>query len=116
MSSFRKPYIRLVKAEGLYMHGEWQEGEETEQTFLASIQPLNSYAMNQLSALLQGRHISSAIKIYTDEILNVAGENNRNGDKVIFGEQSYLVVAKDVFQSDVINHYRYQAVRVGNNE
>ena len=114
MSSFRKPYTKWVKSEGKYVNGKWVEGEVEISTFQASIQPLSAYAMNALSALLQGRHISSAVKIYTDEVLNVAGENKQNGDEVEFQGQRYLVVARDAYQSDVINHYRYQAVRVNN--
>ena len=108
MSSFRKPYTKWVKSEGKYVNGKWVEGEENSAIFQASIQPLSTYAMNALSALLQGRHISSAVKIY------VAGENKQNGDEVEFQGQRYLVVARDAYQSDVINHYRYQAVRVNN--
>lgn len=114
MSSFRKSYVRWVKTQGRYENGLWIEGETNQAEFQASIQPLGSFAMNALSSQLQGRHISSAVKIYTEEVLNVSGENDNNGDEIEFQGKRYLIVARDEFQSDVISHYRYQAVRVNN--
>lgn len=111
-SSFRKPYKLLVRTEGQYIKGKWVQGEEVEQEFAASIQPLNTREMDRLSAMMQGRHIASAVKIYTDFPLQVAGENQANGTVVMFEGGRYEVVARSSYHNGVIEHYRYLAQRV----
>ncbi|MFZ7141565.1 hypothetical protein ACLSY0_00155 [Avibacterium avium] len=111
-SSFRKPYKLLVRTEGQYIRGKWVNGEEMEQEFTASIQPLNTREMDRLSAMMQGRHIASAVKIYTDFRLDVAGENQTNGTIVLFEGERYEVVARSTYHSGVIEHHRYLAQRV----
>ena len=111
ITSFRKQYEKVVRTEGQYVNGEWIEGDESILPFSATIQPL---AMDKLSPQLQGRHISSAIKIYTQDLLNVAGENLINGDKVIFEGNPYIIVNRATYYSGVLEHYRYQAIRVNN--
>lgn len=107
-TSFRKQYEKVIRSDGKYIDGEWVEGNEEILSFFATIQPL---AMDKLSPQLQGRHISSAIKIYTQDLLNVAGENLTNGDKVIFEGKPYVIVNRATYHSGVLEHYRYQAVR-----
>lgn len=112
MLGFRKEYQKITVRQGRYVNGEWVEGEQEQiLPLMASIQPL---AMDKLAPQLQGRHIHSAIKIYTDDVLNVAGDDFKNGDRVLFNGERYVVVQRSVYQSGVINHYRYQAVRVNN--
>ena len=111
ITSFRKQYEKVVRTEGRYVNGEWVEGSEETLPFSATIQPL---AMDKLSPQLQGRYISSAIKIYTQDLLNVAGENLTNGDKVIFEDEPYIIVNRASYHSGVLEHYRYQAIRVNN--
>lgn len=113
ITSFRKMYEKIVRSEGQYLNGEWVEGKAKTLSFSATIQPL---AMDKLSPQLQGRYISSAIKIYTQERLNVAGENLTNGDVVLFEGEPYTVANRATYRSGVLEHFRYQAVRVGNSE
>lgn len=111
VTSFRKTYQKIVRLQGGYVNGEWVEGQSETLPFSATIQPL---AMDKLSPQLQGRHISSAIKIYTQDKLNVAGEDFSNGDGVLFDDEEYLIVERASYQSGVLDHFRYTAVRVNN--
>lgn len=111
-SSFRKPYQIIERSQGRYEKGKWVDGEEISRTILASVQPLNQTEMDKLVAAMQGRHIQSAVKVYTDEKLTVAGENEHNGTVILFNDERYEVVARASYQSGVINHYRYMARRV----
>lgn len=111
ITSFRKTYQKIHRLPGRYENGEWVEGQTETVPFLATIQPLS---MDKLSPQLQGRHLSSAVKIYTQEKLAVAGEDFRNGDGVIFADEIYWVVERAAYQSGVLEHFRYTAVRVNN--
>lgn len=111
-SSFRKPYRVIERTQGRYEKGKWVDGEEISRTILASVQPLNQTEMDKLVAAMQGRHIQSAVKVYSNEKLTVAGENEHNGTIILFDEERYEIVARASYQSDVINHYRYMARRV----
>ncbi|WP_029046241.1 hypothetical protein [Cupriavidus sp. amp6] len=115
MSSFRKPTQIRRRAAGQWVEGRWVDGaEEGIVTIPASVQPLRLSDYDELQAQMEGRRIEAAVRIYTGEVLNVAGANDRNGDKLIWpfaprpGE--YLVVAVSPWQSGVIPHYRYHAV------
>lgn len=109
---FRREYQKIQSGEGRYEQGEWVKGETSVSPFFATIRPL---AMDKLSPQLQGRHISSAIVIYSDDdVLAVAGEDLKGGDKVIFDDQDYLVVSREHFPTTRLRHYRYHAVRVNN--
>lgn len=110
-TAFRRQYRKIAEGEGHYQQGEWQAGEAISTFFSATIRPL---AMDKLAPQLQGRHISSAIVIYSDDdVLKVAGEDFHGGDKVIFDEQTYVVVSRAHFPTTQLRHYRYHAVRVG---
>lgn len=109
---FRRAYQKICHREGYYDElGRWQQGEAEASLFFATIRPL---AMDKLSPQLQGQHISSAIVIYCDEPLNVAGEDLQGGDLVVFDEQQYRVVSRAHFPTTSLRHYRYHAVRVNN--
>ncbi|OBW92984.1 hypothetical protein [Gallibacterium salpingitidis] len=111
-SSFRQTYSLLTKTEGYYLKGKWVDGEEVEQELIASIQPVSLKEMDRLVVMMQGRHIVSAIKIYTEQQLDVAGENNHNGTIVLFEGSRYEVIARSSYHSSVIEHYRYFAQKV----
>lgn len=111
-TSFRRAYQKVQSSDGRYENGEWVKGETSVLHFLATIRPV---AMDKLSPQLQGQHISSAIVIYSDDdVLSVAGEDLKGGDKVIFDDQEYLVVSRSHFPTTRLSHYRYHAVRVNN--
>ena len=115
MSSFRKPTQIRRRAAGQWVEGRWVDGaDEGIETILASVQPMRLVDFDHLQALMEGRRIEAAVRIYTTEVLNVAGANDRNGDRLIwpFAPRpcEYLVVAVSPWQSGVISHYRYHAV------
>lgn len=113
MSSFRKPQTFKRKSAGLYVDGAWQEGTEYDlPDITASVQPAKKEDYDQMEALPEGRRVEAMVRIYTNVELNVAGVDNSNGDILIWRGSRYLVRDVSAWQSDVINHYRYLAVRI----
>ncbi|WP_454691132.1 hypothetical protein [Achromobacter aloeverae] len=115
MSGFRRPVDVKPRAEGQYVQGRWVEGADVAPiTILASVQPATVGDYDRLQPLPEGRRIRAAVRIYTDVLLNVAGADWRNGDRLIWGASpfagEYLIVAVSPWQSGVISHYRYIAV------
>lgn len=108
-----RTYLRITRAPGQYVDGDWQDGEETEDTIRASIQPAKKEDYDQLQALAEGRRVESAVRIYTRIQLAVAGESYSNGDLVIYRGNRYLVTAGSDWNMGMrgVNHYRYLAVR-----
>ena len=109
---FRKRYTVIVRTDGEYVKGKWVNGGETEQELIASIQPLIGSEMDRLISLMQGRHVSSAIKIYTEQKLDVGGENTKNGAVVLFDGERYEVVSRATYHSGVLEHHKYIARKV----
>ncbi|MCQ9124358.1 hypothetical protein [Rodentibacter caecimuris] len=109
---FRKHYKMIVRVEGEYVKGKWENGGEQEQDLMASIQPLSGSEMDRLVSMMQGRHISSAVKIYTDQRLEVGGENTKNGAIVLFEGERYEVISRATYHSGVLEHHKYIARKV----
>jgi len=108
-----RTYQRITRSPGQYVDGRWHEGAESELTFRASIQPAKKDDYDQLQALAEGRRVESAVRIYTQTELAVAGEDERNGDQVIYRGDRYLVTAGSDWNMGMrgVNHYRYLGVR-----
>lgn len=113
--SLRRPQTIIPRAEGQRENGRWLEGPPGEPyTISASVQPATAGDYDRLQALAEGRRITAMVRIYTSAVLNVAGQDWRNGDRLVWDQAphpgEYLVVAMSAWQSGVIPHYRYLAV------
>jgi len=108
-----RTHPRITRSEGAYIDGRWQDGQETQTEFRASIQPAKKEDYDQLQALAEGRRVESAVRIYTRAQLAVAGDIDSNGDIVIYRGDRYLVTAGSDWNMGMrgVNHYRYLAVR-----
>lgn len=114
-SSFRSPQTLIRRGPGAWVAGRWVEGvdDPTPLILLASVQPARQIDYDQMAALHEGRRIEAMVRIYTDAVLNVAGADDSNGDRLVWpyaprpGE--YLVIDVSPWQSRVISHYRYWA-------
>ncbi|MDT3454630.1 hypothetical protein ROV80_05145 [Stenotrophomonas pavanii] len=108
-----RTHPRITRSEGAYIDGRWQDGQETQTEFRASIQPAKKEDYDQLQALAEGRRVESAVRIYTRAQLAVAGDTDSNGDIVIYRGDRYLVTAGSDWNMGMrgVNHYRYLAVR-----
>jgi len=108
-----RSHPRITRSAGAYNHGRWVDGEETETTFRASIQPAKKDDYDQLQALAEGRRVESAIRIYTRTELAVAGDTEKNGDFVVYRGDRYLVTAGSDWNVGMrgVDHYRFLAVR-----
>lgn len=111
MSSFRKTTKILRESAGAYVNGVWAAGSRTMVTALTSIQPI---VMGQdLQAMPDGRRLSDFIKIYTSDILNRTEEGEwMQPDIIVSAGCGYEIVSVFTNQSNVINHYKYVAVKV----
>lgn len=115
MSSFRRPVQVIRRGEGQWVDGRWVAGgDEAPITIMASVQPATLSDYDTLQALPEGRRVEAMVRIYTDAVLNVAGADGTNGDRVVWPHGprpgKYLVRAVSPWQSGVISHYRYLAV------
>lgn len=121
MSSFRRPHTIRTRRPGYRERGHWIEGEPgPDRTIQASVQPAKATDYEQLEANPEGRRISAAVRIYSSEVLNVAGQDWTNGDCLVWGAGptggEYLVVGVAPWQSGVISHFRYLAVLLADTE
>ncbi|WP_313378002.1 hypothetical protein [Achromobacter insolitus] len=113
--SFRKPHVIRTRAPGQYVRGRWEDGAPgADVPILASVQPAKPGDYDLLQAHPEGRRVHAAVRIYTNAVLNVAGQDWRNGDRLVWGAGplagEYLLVGVAPWQSGVIPHFRYLAV------
>lgn len=103
----------ITRAAGEWVDGRWVEGQETESTVQASIQPAKKEDYDQLQAMAEGRRVESAVRVYARSRLKVAGDSASNGDLVVYNGARYLVTAGSDWNMGMrgVNHYRYLAVR-----
>jgi hypothetical protein len=108
--SFRKPYNVKRTVAGSYVSGVFVEGSETTLTIQASIQPVSGQDMVSVP---EGRRSSDMVKVYTDTDLFSQGDagSGQSPDRVVWRSKEYEIYTKDVNQSDVINHYKYYAIK-----
>lgn len=112
MSSFRKPVTLLrydgepeLLADGTYLYPKPQESQ-----VMASVQVLKP---NEISMLPEGSRQARMVKIYTDVELYASNQRtNTQADRIVWRDKLFEIIASDIFQSDVINHYRAYAVEV----
>jgi len=115
---FRTRQTIRPRAAGAYVGGRWVDGPAAEPvTILASVQPASAGDYDRMQTMAEGRRIRAMVRIYTAAQLNVAGQDWRNGDRLVWERAphpgEYLVVAVSAWQSGVIPHYRYLAVLQG---
>ena len=93
------------------MNGTWVPGARSDTATLASVQPV--VIGQDLQALPEGRHLSDFIKLYTsDRLLVTADGEGVQPDIVVFDGYGYELVSSAPYQSGVISHYKYTAVRI----
>ncbi|WP_238911977.1 hypothetical protein [Achromobacter xylosoxidans] len=119
--SFRKPHVIRGQLPGRRQRGRWIEGEPIpDRTISASVQPAKVGDYEQLQATPEGRRIRAAVRIYTSDLLSVAGQDWTGGDRLVWGAGplagEYLLVGVAPWQSGVIPHYRYLAVLLADQE
>jgi hypothetical protein len=108
-----RTYPLITRGDGAWVDGRWVDGTEVESTVRASIQPAKKVDYDQLQALLEGRRVEAAVRIYTRVELKVAGTDATNGDVVIYQGRRYLLTAASNWQMGMgggVDHYRYLAV------
>lgn len=118
--SFRKKQTFLRVNGGYYDDdGIWQEGTPEEQTFLASVQPLNANEAQEYATLLkEGITQFNAVKIYSDTPLRPTKQElpdktpSVEADILLWRGRKWKIVHLAEWQSDVINHYRMVAKEV----
>lgn len=117
MTSFRYP-VSIVRRHGGHFDGPvWVSGPRQPDKILGTVQPATSGDYDQMQPLLEGRRVDGMIRLYTDAMLGIAGErDNAPGDLVIWPQGlrggEYEVVARSVWQSRILPHYRYLAALV----
>ena len=99
------PIIRYDNTGSYDNSGKYIPGENTPDTIQADCQPEDTN--NDLESAITGRKNLGRIKIYTDEILNVADETTgQNGDIIEFDGDDYEIISKGK-RSTLIPHNKY---------
>lgn len=108
--SFRKPFTIKRTVAGAYVNGVYVEGAESTITIQASVQPISG---TDMVVIPEGRRASDIVKIYTDSDLFGQGDagSGQSPDRLVYRGADYEISTKDPNQSDVINHYRYYAIK-----
>jgi len=108
--SFRTPQRIVLRGDGQYADGEWQEGADKRTiTILGSVQPATSGDYDLMRAEQAGRRIERMVRLYTDARLPVAGEGQANGAFILWEGERYLLIAVSPWRSTALRHYRYLA-------
>lgn len=111
---FRKPMTGTRYADGEWVGGFWQEGEEEPLEFTASVQPASQLDMQLLP---EGRRLTGSYRLYTDATLRAAREGtSQQADRVTINGEAYEVMAEMPWQNSIINHNAYLVSRMIQND
>lgn len=108
----RSPQTVEVRSEGYRdANGRWVEGGTVPTIIIASVQPATSSDYDEMQARPEGRRIERMVRVYTDQKLNVAGEDAHNGDALLWEGSRYTFAAVSPWRTTMLKHYRYLAVK-----
>ena len=107
MNGFRRQLTIYRKAIGTITDGFYNEGVPVQDTIMASVQALKPEDVQQLP---EGRRNSKLFFIFTDTHLNLV--TSANPDIVVVDSENYEVDKEEVWQNNVLNHYKYLIVKV----
>jgi hypothetical protein len=103
-SSFRKALTGTRYSAGSNVDGHWVEGGATALNFTASVQPIRP---EEMSLVPENRRDTARFALFTDtRLLTADDEGATNADRVTIDGIQYEVFACDIWQNDVIPHYR----------
>ena len=104
---FRNDYTVKRMTGGTYIKGQWTPGDREDLTISMSVQPVTGKELENMNV---GRRNIGKIKCYTDEELQISKpDEDFTGDLVLFQNDLYEIIAKEPWQSGIINHYKYYA-------
>lgn len=107
----RTPQTIKRRSPGGYVGLDWVDGAETDLTLLGSVQPATKGDYERLQNDFGGRRTGAAVRLYTDQLLNVAGDDLNNGDVLVWEGDRYIIAAKSPWRTTVLRHYRYLAIK-----
>lgn len=105
---FRIPYTFTRTAEGSIVKGRYTEGGSSTFVASANVQPASASDYDSLLALAEGRRIERAVRLYSAERLQVAGEGS-TGDRFTFEGAVYEVAGVAPWRSTPLRHFKYLA-------
>ena len=116
MNRFRRPIPVVRRGAGEFVRGIWQPVMEPQpNTVMLGLQPATAADYEKVQANPEGRRVAALLRAYgpLSEPLNVAGEDNSNGDLVIHDGHHWLVIGKHVrnLVSSRFSHIRYLLAR-----
>lgn len=106
---FRQPVTVTRAGQGAWVEGVWVPGSEETLSVLASIQPVTP---EDLQMLPEGRRLDARYALFSDTELNGALEGSgQDPDRVTLFGEDHEIAAVGRWRNNVINHYRYVALR-----
>ena len=101
---FRKALTRRQRT-GTYTGGYWVDSSPpTDTTIEGSVQPANG---RERANVPQGYDSTSAQLLMTDTQLNTADAEGNRSDQIQYNSEWYVVLTRERWQNDVLNHYAY---------
>lgn len=108
MSSFRHK-VPVYRQGTRYNDSGYQKtGPEVQMEVTVSVQPLS---LAEIESLPEGRRQLPSLKLYTNDELISFGMDSRPDQVEIAGER-YEVVAKAIWENNVINHNKYLCTKL----
>ena len=103
--SFGGPLTRRARA-GAYdaADGYWKDEAPVDTTIDGSVQPTTG---RQRSNLPDGYNSTSALLIITDTLMTTADQAGTRPDQVKYNSEWYVVITREPWQNDILNHYAY---------
>lgn len=98
--------------------GNWQDGTQQTMDVIANVQPLNARENEQYTSILAGGNRTiSMVKVYTNAILLTDAQmTGQKADILLWLGKQYKIAMAEEWQSNIISHYRYIGVEVGQDE
>lgn len=105
VSSFRKYALTGTRySAGSNAKGIITPGSTSPISFTSSVQPLNG---KEMETLPEGRRQAETYRLYTDFALNTVDEKNKvKADRVVIFTKTFEIIKVDVWQNQVIPHYK----------
>lgn len=106
---FRKTRTIRTPAAGTWSKGKFTEGNYTNSTIMASLQPATPTDMRRLP---EGRRERKTFFIITETELQHITVGGENPTQILYKNEWFEFSTMEDWQNDVINHYAYLVTKV----
>lgn len=99
--------ISVVRTQGTFIDGIWQECFSVDETVSGSVQVVSG---EEFTRLPEGRKQFGVVKIYTDSDLKASElSDDSTGDVILFDGRKWEIYARLPYANGLISHNKYLA-------